>query len=143
MNKVHRQWLIVTSFGSLVLLLAFASMPRSHAQECITVVSNNVGKDNRFLKLEVSNEENCVPIYGFYVQAERNGTVQQVTSTPSGWGYGLSENTAFWTTDDKPLVSETKVFGIEFNAQKPYTFRWIALDNTMSPIADGILTAQG
>ncbi len=140
MNNRKKQWSMVAMFVSLVLTLAFASIPRSHAQECISIVAESAGSDNRFVQLQLSNADGCTAIYGLYVQIERNGSIQEITLTPPSWTYGKVEKKAvFWTTDTDPVSSNNKIFGIELQAN-PYTLSWIALDETLSPITRGTLT---
>jgi hypothetical protein len=127
-------------FVSLVLTLAFANAPRSHGQECISIVAESAGSDNRFAQLQLSNAEGCTAIYGLYVQIERNGSIQEITLTPPAWTYGKVEKKAvFWTTDTDPVSSNNKIFDIELQTPQPYTLSWIALDQTLSPIARGTL----
>jgi hypothetical protein len=95
--------------------------------------------DSRFVQLYVSNQEGCVAVYGLYVEIERNGSVREVTSTPSGWTYGEAERSAFWITESEPVDSGSQVFGMKLQTQRPYTFHWIALDQSLSPIAEGVL----
>ena len=128
------------SLASLVLASVFVSTPRTYGQECTSVIVESGKNDNRFLRLHLSNQEGCVAVYGFYVQMERNGSVQQITTTPSGWSFGESETSAFWMTDTDPINADSKVFGMKLQTQRPYTFHWIALDQSWSSIAEGVLT---
>ncbi len=140
-NNMRQQWLMAAAFASLVLVVAFAAIPKSHGQECISIVAENNRNDNRFVQLHLSSAEGCVAVYALYVQIERNGSIQEITSTPSGWTYGMVEKeAAFWTTETEPVHSNSKFFGIELQSQKPHTLSWIALDETSSTIAKGILT---
>ncbi|MFQ5970122.1 MAG: hypothetical protein ACE5J2_06485 [Nitrososphaerales archaeon] len=134
--------LLVALSASFVLMLAFAGTPRSHALECASIVAESLGTDSRFVKLHLSNAEGCITIYGLYVQIERNGSIQGITHTPSGWTYGEVEKAAFWTTETEPIDSDSKMFGIKLQTQKPYTLHWIAVDQAWSPIAEGVLVGQ-
>jgi|GEM_PF-3215553 len=131
---------IILSLTSLVLTSVFLGTPGTYAQKCTSVIMENTTSDNRFVQFRLSNQEGCVTVYGLYVQIERNGSVQEITSTPSGWTYGESETSAFWITETEPVDSDTKVFGVKLQTQRPYTFHWMALDQSLSPIAEGILT---
>ncbi|MGH9923081.1 MAG: hypothetical protein ACRD38_10045 [Nitrososphaerales archaeon] len=128
------------SLASFVFMSIFVGTPVTYGQECASVLLENGKTDNRFVQLRLSNQEGCVAVYGFYVQIERNGSVQEITSTPSGWTYGDGERSAFWITESEPVDSESKVFGMKLQTQRPYTFHWIALDQSLSPIAEGVLT---
>jgi hypothetical protein len=66
----------------------------------------------------------------------------RILSAPSGWTYGESETAVFWVTETDPINSDGKVFGMQLQSQKPYTLHWIALDQTLSPIAEGILIGE-
>src|SRR5574341_607598 len=131
---------IILSLTSLVLTSVFVGTLETYGQECTSVIMENTTSDNRFVQLRLSNQEGCVTVYGLYVQIERNGSVQEITSTPSGWTYGESQTSAFWITETEPVDSDTKVFGMKLQTQRPYTFHWMALDQSLSPIAEGILT---
>jgi len=128
-------------FVSLVLMLTFLGAARSYGQECISAGIENAGNDNRLVQLHISNSEGCVSVYGIYVQLERNGSMR-ILSAPSGWTYGESETAVFWVTETDPINSDGKVFGMQLQSQKPYTLHWIALDQTLSPIAEGILIGE-
>ncbi len=136
----NNQVLIVSSIASLMFMLYFTGAT-TYAQECVSAVIENDGKDNRFVQLRLSSSEDCVSVYGLYVQLERNGSIQ-VTSAPLDWTYGEVENAAFWTTETEPINSDSKIFGMKLQAQNPSTLRWIALDQTLSPIAEGILVDE-
>ena len=131
---------IILALASLVLTSSFADTSRSYCQECTSLVLENGKTDTRFVQLHLSNQEGCVAVYGLYVQIERNGSVQEITSAPSGWTYGDAERSAFWITETEPVDSDSKVFGMKLQTQRPYTFHWIALDQSLSPIAEGVLT---
>jgi len=130
---------IMLSLASVVFMSIFAGTA-TYGQECASVLVENGKTDSRFVQLHLSNQEGCVAVYGLYVQIERNGSVQEVTSTPYGWTYGESETSAFWITETEPVDSDSKVFGVKLQTQRPYTFHWIALDQSLSPIAEGVLT---
>ncbi len=131
--------LTVLSLASLVLT-SVVDTPRTYGQECTSVLLENGKTDNRFVQLRIANQEGCVAVYGLYVQIERNGSVQEITSTPSGWSYGEAERSAFWMTETDPVDSDSKIFGMKLQTQRPYTFHWIVLDQSLSPIAEGVLT---
>jgi hypothetical protein len=130
---------IFMSLVSLVLMSPIVDVPRTYGQECTSVVVENGKSDNRFVRLHLSNQEGCAALYGLYVQIERNGSVQEIISTPYGWTYGESETSAFWLTESEPVESNSKVFGLKLQTQRPYTFHWIALDQSLSPVAEGVL----
>ncbi len=132
--------LIILSLTSLVFISDFVDTPETYGQECTSLILENGKTDNRFVLLRLSNQEGCVAVYGLYVEIERNGSVQEITSTPSGWTYGEAETSAFWITESEPVDSDSKVFGMQLQTQRPYTFHWIALDQSLSPVAEGILT---
>src|SRR3990172_3833718 len=104
--------LIILSLSSLVLSSVFVGTSGTYGQECASVLVENGASDNRFVQLRLSNQEGCVAVYGLYVQIERNGSVQEITSTPSGWTYGEAERSAFWITETEPVDSDSKVFGM-------------------------------
>lgn len=127
--------LVISSLATMVLLSI--GMTQSYGNECVSVVSENEINDNRAIRLHLSSK-NCTDIYGLYVEVQRNGTIMEVTSVPAGWSYGESAKTAFWTTDSEP-ITDSNSFGIKLQAKKPYVLHWIALDETWSPVAEGIL----
>lgn len=131
--------LMFLSLASLVLMPIAAGVPRTYGQECTSVFVEGDTNDNRIVGLLLSAQEDCASVYGFYLQIERNGSVQEVTSTPSGWTYGMTQTTAFWTTETEPVDSDSQLFGVKLQTQKPYKLSWIALDQAMSPIAEGVL----
>ena len=131
---------IMLSLVSLVFMSIFVGTPGTYSQECTSLILENGKTDNRFVQLHLFNQEGCVAVYGLYVQIERNGSVKEITSTPSGWTYGEAERSAFWITETEPVDSDSKVFGMKLQTQRPYTFHWIALDQSLSPIAEGVLT---
>jgi len=139
-NKKREQWLMVALFASLVITLAFASIPRSHGQECISIVAEN-DKNYGSVELQLSNAEGCVAIYALYLQIEKSGSINEITLTPSGWTYGKIEDmAAFWLTETDPIRADSKVFGVELEGAKQYTLRWMAINGTWSPIAQGTLS---
>lgn len=132
--------LIFVSLISLVLMSPFVDIPRTYGQECTSLIEENGKTDKRFVQLRLSNQEGCIAVYGLYVEIERNGSVQGITSTPAGWTYGEAERSAFWMTETDPIHVDSKVFGIKLQTQRPYTFHWMALDQSLSPIVEGVLT---
>lgn len=125
---------VISSLASLLLISAYSNI-QSYAQGCVSVHAKSPDTDKRVIELQSYGSENC-PVYGLYVQLERNGNIQ-IVSSPSGWTYGEQENAMSWITDIEPVHSEGKIFGIKLQAQQPYTLHWIALDQLWSPIAEG------
>ncbi len=123
----------------MVSMLALRAAPDSYAQDCITVNAERNDNDHQSIQLRLSNAKGCTPVYGLYVQMERNGSIQGITYAPPGWTYGGSDATAFWIADSERVDGGSKVFGIKVHDPRSFTFHWIALDQMLSPIKEGKL----
>jgi hypothetical protein len=122
----------------MISLLTLPLFQESYAQtQCVSV---SLESNDAEVELRVAGSEGCA-VFGLYVQLERNGSIQ-VSHTPSGWTYGEMDDAVSWTTESEPVDTEDKTFGIQVQAQKPYMLHWIALDESMSIISEGVLVGE-
>jgi hypothetical protein len=127
---------------NLMIATSLAPMAQAaHQGDGKVVVSTLTEK--RVISFSVANSIDSESLYGFIITIYHHGHFSEIPKTPDGWSAGRHGwHAVLWSTETHPITPGTTEndFAIEVTRKGTYTIGWSATDETLQPVAWGIVT---